>query len=135
MYYQDYDNYMKNTTGCGDNPNTRDAMDRNMDQDLERMYPDIYRIVYPMVVIACNNISMPLTEDMLNRMVDDIYDRVQATGRVNMDMNFEDEFRNESRQFPGEFTRERPRRRNRFGRDLIRVLLLRELLDRRRRRP
>lgn len=141
MYYRDYDNYINNATGYLDNPNTREPMERNMDrdrnmeQDLERMYPESYRIIHPMVVVACNNVSMPITEETLSRTVDDIYDRAQASGRINMDMSFDDDFRSDDRQFPGEFVRRSPRRRNRFGRDLIRILVLRELLDRRRRRP
>lgn len=105
--------------------------------DLERMYPDVYRVVYPMVCAACDNITMPVTESMIDSMTDNIYDRVEADGRINIEVTVEAEFRDdelnssESRQF----SRPRPRRRNRFLRDLIRILLLRELLRRRHRFP
>ena len=99
--------------------------------DLERMYPEVYRVVYPMVCFACDNIRTPVTEEMLDMMTDDIYDRVEADGRINVDISVEvrnNEAVQENRQ-------RRPRRRNRFLRDLIRILLLRELLRRRHRRP
>lgn len=105
--------------------------------DLERMYPDSYRVIFPMVVSACANVTMPVTEDMICRMTDDIYDRAVADGRISIDINVEVENREESsddRQMMGRPRRPRPRR-NRFLNDFIRVLLLRELFERRRRRP
>ena len=75
--------------------------------------------------------GIPMTEEMLDMMTDDIYDRVEADGRINVDISVEvrnNEEVQENRQ-------RRPRRRNRFLRDLIRILLLRELLRRRPRFP
>lgn len=97
---------------------------QNYYDSLERMYPDTYRVVYPMVSSACDRITMPVNEDMLNRMTDDIYDRCQMACRVNDDCC-------NSRQFFNPSMSERPRRRNRIFRDLIRILLIRELLRRR----
>ena len=152
MNYQSYEDYMRNSLGYN-NMNYPEANYPNMymnnhtpfqnmyrsDNDLERLYPDTYRVVYPMVVSTCNmvNVNTPITEDMVDRMTDDIYDRAEADGRLrledNMEVaNVEDE---SSRQTSEESRRRRPRRRNRTFRDLIRILLLRELLRRRRRFP
>lgn len=152
MNYQSYEDYMRNSLGYN-NMNYPEANYPNMymnnqtpfqnmyrsDDDLERLYPDTYRVVYPMVVSTCNmvNVNTPITEDMVDRMTDDIYDRAEADGRLmledNMEVaNVEDE---SSRQTSEESRRKRPRRRNRTFRDLIRILLLRELLRRRRRFP
>lgn len=131
MNYQNYDEYMRSLIGY---PNMRASMSPTMfsmntsSDDLERMYPEVYRVVYPMVCFACDNIRTPVTEEMVDMMTDDIYDRVEADGRINIDISVEvrnDEETQENRQ-------RRPRRRNRFLRDLIRILLLRELLRRRR---
>lgn len=100
--------------------------------DLERMYPEVYRVVYPMVCRACDNVTMPVTETMLDSMTDDIYDRVEADGRINIEVTVEAEFRDNGSSESRQMSRPRPRRRNRFLRDLIRVLLIRELLGRRR---
>lgn len=135
MNYENYEDYMRNVLGYRTNMNYSNMYMNNQTpyqnmylatNSLERMYPDTYRIVYPMVVSACNMVNMPITEEMLDRMTDDIYDRAIADSRINIDINIEIESRedNESRQ-------RRPRRRNRFFRDLIRILLLRELLGRR----
>ena len=140
MDYQSYDEYMRSLMGY---PNMRASMYPSMSpsmfsmetssEDLERMYPEVYRVVYPMVCFACDSINMraPITEQMVDTMTDDIYDRVEADGRINIDISVEvrsDEETQENRQ-------RRPRRRNRFLRDLIRILFLRELIRRRRRFP
>lgn len=81
---------------------------------------------------ACDNVNMPVTETMLDSMTDDIYDRVEADGRINIEVTVEAEFRDNASSESRQMSRPRPRRRNRFSRDLIRILLIRELLGRRR---
>ncbi len=141
MNYENYEDYMRNVLGYRTNMNYSNMYMNNQTpyqnmylatNSLERMYPDTYRIVYPMVVSACNMVNMPITEEMLDRMTDDIYDRAIADSRINIDINIEIESRedNNSRQLSDESRQRRPRRRNRFFRDLIRILLLRELLGR-----
>lgn len=133
MNYQNYDEYMRSIMGYpAMSPSMFSNTNMGMYSDnLERMYPEVYRVVYPMVCFACDNIRTPVvTEEMVDMMTDDIYDRVEADGRINVDISVE--VRN-NEEMQGSRQR-RPRRRNRFLRDLIRILLLRELL-RRRRRP
>lgn len=151
MNYQNHNEYMRGFMGY---PNMRTSMNQpmntgmnmnmgmntgmspfmNMDtnlDDLERMYPETYRVVYPMICSACDNVRTPVTEEMVDMMTDDIYDRAEADGRINIELTVEvrnDEDSQENRQ-------RIPRRRNRFFRDLIRILLLRELLGRRGRFP
>ena len=143
MDFQNYDDYMRSLLGypnmCMNRPTPYQNMMYQSNDDLERMYPDTYRVVYPMVVSACNmvNINTSITEAIVDSMTDDIYDRAASDTRISVDINLEVENREEddSRQISGQFSPRRPRRRNRFFRDFIRVLLLRELLRRRRRFP
>ena len=145
MNYQNYDEYMRSVMGY---PNMGASMNPNMSQpmfqfsnmetysdDIERMYPEVYRVVYPMVCFACDNIRTPVTEEMVDMMTDDIYDRVEADGRINIDMSCEDRNVQSDSENRQDNRQRRPRRRNRFLRDLIRILFLRELLHRRRRFP
>lgn len=138
MDYEDYNQYMRNMYGF---PNMQMPM-FNMPacaninpytDDLERMYPETYRVIYPMVRDACSNVNMPITESMLDSMTNDIYDRVEADGRINIEISVEPELRNAAASVEEnrETRQRRPRRRNRFLNDLIRILLLRELLNRR----
>ena len=144
MDYRNYDDYMRNMFGysnmnCNNNmcmnmPNPFQGNMYQVSDDLENMYPDTYRVVYPMVVSACNMVNMPVTEEMVDKMTDDIYDRAVTDSRIKVDINIEVESREngEDRQMSNDPRQRRPRRRNRFFRDLIRILLLRELLGRRR---
>ena len=148
MGYESYEDYMRSVLGyhnnmnwncpnmCMNNQTPYQGMFQSTD-DLERMYPDTYRIVHPMVVSACNMASMPVSEEMLDRMTDDIYDRASQDSRISIDINIDLESRDDSdsRQISEQSRQRRPRRRNRFFRDLIRILLLRELLGRRQRFP
>lgn len=63
MEYQSYNDYMRNVLGysnmncpnmCTNMPTPYQNNMYQFSDDLERMYPDTYRIVYPMVVSACN---------------------------------------------------------------------------------
>lgn len=137
MNYQSYDEYMRSMMGY---PSMHTSMYpySNMEtcsDDLERMYPEVYRVVYPMVCFACDNIRTPVTEEMVDMMTDDIYDRVEADGRINIDVSVEVRSSQSDDEELKETRQRRPRRRNRFLRDLIRILLLRELMRRRPRFP
>ena len=46
--------------------------------ELERYYPEIYKILYPMIQSACMRNTKPLTEETLNEMVKDIYSNFNA---------------------------------------------------------
>lgn len=115
--------------------NSMNTQDMNC-EDIERLYPEVYRVVYPMVCSACDKIQFPnapVTDEMVTRMTDDIYDRVEADGRINIEVNVTTEVREASNNSDSSIeTRQRRRPRNRFLRDLIRILFLRELFRRRR---
>lgn len=102
------------------------------DHDLERMYPEIYHRVYPMVVMHCEKMEMkygwmysPSNKD-LEEACEDIYERTKDYLDEMEDENEHDDYK--------EYTRQRPYGRRRSLNDLFRILLIRELLGRRRRR-
>ena len=100
MEYQNYDDYMRSILGYSvpsvpnfsqRNLNTNMYSSSNMFQsnsNLERMYPDTYRAVYPIIVSTSNMVTLPITEEMLDRMVDDIYDKVETNGIININVEF-----------------------------------------------
>ncbi len=66
MYYQSYEEYMRDVLGY---PGTRDTVTTypgyqniyesvprvsTANREIEKMYPDIYGVVYPMVCSACD---------------------------------------------------------------------------------
>lgn len=160
MYNQSYDDYMRSILGYSNsdsyrmdniginnmgmhNMNTMGNMSMNTmgmsmssDEDIECLYPEVYRIVYPMVCSSCDRVQFPGTtfnDEMITRMTNDIYDQVEADGRIKIEVNVTTEVRETSSSSDSSVeTRQRRRPRNRFLNDLIRILLLRELSRRRR---
>jgi len=107
-YDMNYDNWqMPNMT----------TMNMMQIQELEDCYPEIYRIVYPMIQKACNQNTRPVTRELINSMTDEIYFAIEDK---EMEENRNKEEKTEDRQI----------RRNTNLRDLIRILLLREFFGR-----
>lgn len=147
MDYQGYDNYMRNSFGYPNMNYPNIYMDNQMpyqnmyqtNDDLERLYPDTYRVIYPMITSASNMLSFntAITEDVIDKITDDIYDRAEADGRLMLENNMKiANVENENSKNNSEDVRQIiPRSRNKTLRDLIKILLLRELSIRRRRFP
>lgn len=87
-----------------------------MQQNLEAFYPECYSKIYPTVCKACSQFSGQLTIEQLEKMTDDIYDSIYIV-----------EVRKEDKSNKTAENRE-VRRRDNSLRDLIKILILRELL-------
>ena len=113
----------------------------NNSEDLEDMYPEIYRIVYPMVRKACMQNTRPVTRELVDQMTQEIYSNIEADNVVNLNIHIDNSTNSrgdtqekteaenvkvENRQ--AENRQVENRQFNRGLRDLIRILLLRELL-------
>ena len=107
-YDMNYDNW--------DMPNMN-AMNAIQINEIENCYPDIYRIVYPMVQRACSQNTRTITRELIDSMTDEIYYAI------------EDKEMLENRQ-KDEKSEDRQVIRNTGLNDLIRILILRELLGR-----
>lgn len=120
---------------------------REQDAQLEACYPEIYKVVYPMVNKACTTNTRPVTPELIDELTDEIYSAVENDNTINVTVNLTNEVqstgnRNASNPVKAEKTnevRKDPREdrqfRNRSLQDLIRILLIRELLRRRERFP
>lgn len=149
--YQDYRNQnMSMNYNMASNMNTN-SMNSTSDMDLESCYPEIYKIVYPMVCKKCDSVRMPVTNDDIQNMTDEIYFALEEKNDIQVNINLTNEVRgteNNNANITGT-TNKKPdvkisetssqnretRQFNRSLRDLIQILLIRELLRRRRRRP
>ena len=148
MDYQNYEEYMRSVLGYSPYvdrnytyTNSQEDMYNNYmnmpatpnmqpTQDLTEFYPEIYKIIYPMVCKACNmNSNREVTKDLLEQMTDEIYRNVepeeqQTTLRADVQLKNGDVI-NPNAKEPEQQTRE-TRQNNFLLRDLIRILLLRE---------
>lgn len=109
-------------------------------EELENMYPEIYHRVYPKIVSACEMMDTPTaygmypypSRDAVERLTDNIYDEtVKEIGNIegNMENTRQPVFFGGGH---GGFGGYGGYGRRPFLRDLIGVLLLRELIGRRR---
>jgi len=87
------------------------------DQDLESLYPECYNKIYPTVCKVCSQCTGQITAEQLEKMTDDVYDTV-----------FIAEVRKDDKTAKQAENRE-TRQRNNNVRDLIKILILRELLS------
>ena len=148
MDYQNYEEYMRSVLGYSPYvernytyTNAQEDMYNNYvnmpatpnmqpTQDLTEFYPEIYKIIYPMVCKACNmNSNREVTKDLLEQMTDEIYRNVepeeqQTTLRADVQLKNGDVI-NPNAKEPEQQTRE-TRQNNFLLRDLIRILLLKE---------
>lgn len=115
-----YEEYMKNVLGYNTvstynrSNEYYDVNDLNYELaeiNLEDMYPEIYKTVYPMVQKAYNTNTRDLTEDLIEELTQDIYNNIKVDWII--------ENREEAKE-------DRQRRPNNFLRDLIKILLLRQ---------
>ncbi len=148
MSYQNYEEYMRSVLGYSPyvgndytytdeqediynySNDTMQVTPTAPTQDLTQFYPDIYKIIYPMVCKVCNiNLNRELTKELLDQMTDEIYQNMEpeeeeCPTRKEPPLKNGD-VRNPNAKEPEVQVKE-SRRTNFLLRDLIRILLLRE---------
>lgn len=169
MGYNSYEEYMNNLLGrtntiekevpvennivinteigkIEENNSNNDVDTYNLENNtFEAFYPDIYKIVYPVVCKRCLEVDEELTEDLIEKITNEIYEVVEKdeVKEVKKDVpiyNSYNSFRN-SRNYKNtprveENTIQREtRQRNFLLNDLIKILVLRELIGNGRRPP
>ena len=146
MNYQNYEEYMRSVLGYSpyvENDYTytdeqediyaysNDATPNAQVQDISPFYPEIYKIIYPMVCKVCNvNSSRELTKDLLEQMINEIYSNVEPdqesdSSTRNQPPLKNGDVRNPNAKEPCTSVKE-TRQTNFLLRDLIRILILRE---------
>ena len=163
MYDNQYEEYIRSVLGYPTTANMNqnqmyheypNPSQINMRNDLEDFYPEIYKIIYPMVQKACDGNMGANSREEIEQMTDEIYSAIEDNNQINLNINLGNtvsttnlntQNRNElhkegvqkkssekqeveNRNTEGE-SRISPRNNN--LRDLIKILLIRELLRRR----
>ena len=114
----------------------------NNNEELEDCYPEIYKIVYPMVCKACESNTQPITRQLIDSMTNEIYMAIEGNQEVNININLGNDVRGvqntNNTKKPEVNVQNRSTESRQIGRnnfllnDLIRILLIRELLGGRR---
>lgn len=158
-YYEEYMNsllgYPMGTRNV--NTNIMDAYEENnsitynqSDHALEECYPDIYKIVYPMICKACLFINEEITEELVERITNEIYENLEQEEipeekrSMEVKVNYSNLPNNRNIRYANQNTRienlkeektVETRQRNFLLNDLIKILVLRELIGRGKRPP
>jgi hypothetical protein len=136
--YNSYEEYMQSVLGMN-MPNTYMQEDNNYYgsfrqdtnvQELNRFYPEIYGIVYPVVQKVCSKRSaFNIGEDEISNMVDEVLNVVEPREEIPQDRAREANVKEKNGDVKNPRVQETRRpNNNRFLRDLIRILIIRELL-------
>ena len=102
--------------------------------DLDEYYPEIYKIVYPMVKKVCYQNNRGFNKEILDNMVEEVYRNVEVIENEPIELNItlENDIRGESTKEEEELKEKvenRQVRRNNNLNDIIRILILREILQ------
>ena len=156
MYNNPYEEYMRNSLGYNMDP-IMNMNQMNMNQmtemyesegnfacnqtSVDDMYPEIYRIIYPMICKACMAVSENVTEDLVSRITNEVYMNVEHMEVVEENRGFtinistqpsksikNDSLNRTTTNSSVSNVRQETRQRNPLLRDLIRILVLRELI-------
>ena len=161
MYTNPYEQYMRNSLGYNGYPmmnmNQMNMNQMNMmntmpemyesegnftcDQmNVEDMYPEIYRIVYPMICKACMGVNENVSEDLVSRITNEVYmnvEHMEMAGECrnasqisvnNKNIKSDNTTNKTGSSLTTSEVRQETRQRNPLLRDLIRILVLRELI-------
>lgn len=153
MYNESYEEYIRSILGYPNYGNNvlknnyqyigNNSRNNEQDAELEACYPEIYKIVYPMVNKACSSNMKPVTPNLIEELTNEIYSSIETDNEVKLTINLTNEVKsNENRYVPNnnvnmvkENRGEDRQFKNRGLQDLIRILLIRELLGRPERFP
>ena len=159
MYNEPYEEYMRNIFGYPLDYRNTYEMDNTMyngymqynntmqnnNEELEDCYPEIYKVVYPMVKKACMTNTKPVTKELIDDMVVEIHSAFEQQSEVtNVNINVGNNGNNvrsvdtknsridtkvENKAESKENREKEDRGNNFLMNDLIRILILRELLN------
>ena len=165
MYSDSYEQYIRSILGYpmqqsfennqmyGYNTSYSQTYRQNSNSELEDCYPEIYKIIYPMVNKACMTNTRPVSRELVEDLTEEIYSAIEGNNEINITINLENDVRKSevsadkaqnrgevkvkensksiSKEEVSKVKEDRQARHiNRGLRDLIRILLIRELLGR-----
>lgn len=146
MYNQSYEDYLRSVLGYNNQPEIynynnlytypefnyyRNSGNTMMSiENLEDEYPEIYKMVYPMVQKLCErNWNRQMTSKLIEDMTNEIYENIEPSmSEVNLNVQVRGEEKSVNvKANEKNDVRETRQRRNTVLNDLIRILILREL--------
>lgn len=126
-----YEEYMKEILGYSTSQmqdncciiDTNNNMTNTYNNEIEEFYPEIYKIIYPMICKACMNINTNVNIEIVNKITEEIYINFEST-EISEEMNNVRRYNNQriKQDYNNQY-------RNSLLRDLIKILVIRELFS------
>lgn len=143
MYNSNYEEYMRNVLGYNMGMQNTYLEERDMYEinnnyegmNLEALYPDIYRMIYPMVQKVCTRATGAINEELIKSMTDEVYNAMEEREVRQFKEVAKGNTEIKNNNIQSTRRTEDVRQNNFMLRDLIRILIIRELLRRRPGRP
>lgn len=136
--YNNYEEYMQSVLGMNIPNNTymqnnnyyeQRGQDANI-QEINKLYPEIYTVVYPMVQKACSRARTGMiSKPQIDEIVDEVYNWIEPRNNMQGSNETSAQLRNGDVKNPRVKEVRRPESTNYLLRDLIRILVIRELLQ------
>lgn len=98
MYYQNYEEYMRQVLGYPINDpniyeiadyrssentyNTNQNQTNLTDDEIKQWYPDIYNKIYPIICRVCESNTQPINQECIERMTDEVYNEVESNDTI-----------------------------------------------------
>ncbi len=100
MYYQNYEDYMRSVLGYPierqntyENYNTMPyehpayPVSTRYSEEIMELYPEIYKLLNPMVCKMCESNTKPITRELLEQMTEEIYLNIENSPEINTVIN------------------------------------------------
>lgn len=96
MYYQNYEDYMRSVLGYPIEPrNTYEMYNfmpygnttNNYSDEIVDLYPEIYKLVNPMVCKICASNTKPITRELIEQMTEEIYTNIETAPEIDTVIN------------------------------------------------
>ena len=97
---------------------------------MEELYPEIYKVVYPMVKKVCSNNNRAITNEIIEQMTEEVYNNVEANNGVELNITLNNNVRGDKTNAQDTKQENRGSSRNNGLMDIIKILILRELIGR-----
>lgn len=157
MYYQNYEDYMRQVLGypindpniyetynySNENTYSSNRVQNNLTEaEIKALYPESYNVIYPLVCKACEENNETISKSTVDKMTDDIYKliernetvvniKIETQNRENSQVSARQEAKREltpKRTPIKNESRETRQTNNPLLRDLIKILILQRLL-------
>ena len=93
MYNETYQEYIRSILGYPTTKNFENTYNysymQNDNIDIEKYYPEIYKLINPMICKKCNENNLPITKELIENMTNDIYFAIESDNQININITLQ----------------------------------------------